>query len=199
MVAVAQLDEFPDQILPGLARPDRIAQGDPTAALDAVHEKRPGVVAQDEVLVAQQGQVGVGPGRGFDDGADLRRRVDVQGLRLGPGRHEEPGHGVEEDQSHRARRAAQEARRIAPEREPPPQVVRVVHVLVGEQAQPDRAQQDDDDQHHPPGAESLGGQGGLAVELAPAGQQGGQHDAQDDRLFVVQPLEQREEYAERRA
>jgi hypothetical protein len=79
VIAVAQLDKLPGEVLPLLLRPDRIAHRDPSGTgerffaptRDAVHEEDVPAVAQEELLVAEQGEVRIGPGRSPDDLVDL--------------------------------------------------------------------------------------------------------------------------------
>ena len=57
-VAVAELAELPEDLEPLLGRPDRLAHGDPAAATHAEHDEAAAAVAEQEVLVAEQGEVG---------------------------------------------------------------------------------------------------------------------------------------------
>ena len=56
-VAVAELAELPEQLEPLLGRPDRLAHGDPAAAAHAEHDEAAAAGAEQEMLVAEQGEV----------------------------------------------------------------------------------------------------------------------------------------------
>ena len=84
---------------------------------------------------------------------DHRRRVaQVVGGRLDHlvrRRPHQPRHAEQERDDGRADRAAQGARRLAAQLELPPQLLRVLYVLEGEEAQPDRRPERAEDGRHP--------------------------------------------------
>ena len=98
----------------------------------------------------------------------------------------------DQEQGQRAGGGPQEPRRPLLEHEAPPQIVTVLDVPVAEEAEPEHAEQHRRDRHQPGGREALGEQRGLAVEGAPAGQQGEQRDRQDRRLLDMQAAQQAE-------
>ena len=100
-----------------------------------------------------------------------------------------------DDQKHdqRARRRAQEPRRILLGHEPPPQIVAVFDVPVAEKAQPEHAKQDRRDREHPTGREALGEQRRLAVEGAPTRRQREQGEYEHRRLLEMKPAQQAED------
>ncbi len=64
-----------------------------------------------------------------------------------------------------------------------------------EDEQPADAQQDEHDGEHPLGGEGLVEDRGAAIELRPARQQRREHDGEQDRLLVVESLQQRRDHA----
>jgi hypothetical protein len=103
------------------------------------------------------------------------------------------GEGGREHQC--AHRGAQETRRVAAQRELPPQLVRILDVLKGEEAQPDRAQENHQDRGDPAGREARLAQRRPAIEVPPARQERGEHGGEQQRLLEVAALQERKDDA----
>jgi len=114
-------------------------------------------------------------------------------------RAQQPCNAEEPERDGRAHRRAQEARGLAPQLELPPQVVRVLDVLVGEQPEPERGAERRRNGGEPAGGEARVEERGPPVEGRPRAHEQRQKQRQKQRLLVVRPLEQRRGDAERDA
>ncbi len=197
VVAVAKLAETPDEIRHGVRGPDGVAESNPAPAAHAVHDEPVAAIAEDEPLVAEKREVRLRPRRARHDRAHPRQLVAAEADGLRRRRPQQARNSEQQRHAEGADRRAQEARRVARERESPPQVVGVLDVLVGEETEPHRREQDERGRHDPRRAHPLRGQRRLTVEVPPARQQRREHQSQRERLLVVEALEQRDDHADR--
>ncbi len=194
-VTAAELLEAPGELADLLARTHRIAHGDHAASLRSVHEKGGPRRIEEQVLVAEHRQPGRAVRRPGDDLPGRLPFLPIRQLRLGGRRSQQLGHRHAAGENQHRHHRPHEAGRIPVPGEAPPQLVRILHVPVGEQAEPDRAGQHQGDGRHPSPGETLAEKGSPAVKMTPAGEQRRQHDGEDDRFLVVAPFEQGEKTA----
>ena len=119
-VEVAELAELPQQLLLLVLRADRVAHGDPAPSLDAVHDEGAPALAEEQRLVAEQGQVRVRAAVGVDDGSGPVDGGVGRRIGLGRGGAQQSPDREEEQRADDADGGAQESRRVGAELEMPP-------------------------------------------------------------------------------
>ncbi len=193
---VAVLQKFPRQGLAGLGRSDGIAHRHPAVAGHLVHDERRAFGVEQQILVAEQGEIGDGV---LALGDQTSRRVPCPPRRgIEPGRRRRPQQApqsVGRGDHGREQRGAQAARRRGVEREFPPQLVVVGHVPIGEYHQPR-----DGDEHQAQGDDPrarvmLFDQRGAPLKAAACRYQDDDDDGQDRGLLVIETLEQGQQYS----
>ncbi len=192
---VGHLAETPHQLLGLVTGTDRIAEGDPAASRDLIHDEGSAVFAEQQSLVAGQGGVGDGQvGSGNDDAGAIQIRGTCHG-RFGPGGSQHVRRQVGEREHDHDERSSQHAGGVAIQRERPPQLLRVVDVPVGNESDPDGGGDDAADADDPHRGEALGNEGGGTVKGALAEHQHAQHEREEDGLLEVESLQERGEDA----
>lgn len=89
---------------------------------------------------------------------------------------EQTGGGEDEGGGENSYACAQKARGITEEGKLPPEFVRILHMFIGEQPEPEGTPENKDNGHNPVGAERLTRQGGLPVEMGAAGPERAEHE-----------------------
>ena len=144
-MAIRKLTETPHQLLRAGARADRVAERDPTAAGDLIHQEGIGRVVEEQPLVAGQRRVRQAVIRAVDDGARAGEILGARDSRLGRAGPQQIQHEVGGREHHHRDRGAQHPRRVGMQRERPPELIRIGHVAIDEKADPDRQDDDPDD------------------------------------------------------
>src|SRR6185437_373839 len=85
-MTVGKLTKAPDQLFRPGARADRIAERDPTAAGDLIHEERIRGVVEEKPLIARQGRIREAVVGAVDDGARAHEIICARNRRLRPRR-----------------------------------------------------------------------------------------------------------------
>ncbi|MNS97537.1 hypothetical protein D3C72_1318730 [compost metagenome] len=200
-IAVGHLGEGPQQLQPLCLQARRLAHGDPAPPPHAIGDKAAPRGAEQQGLVAQQGQPCLG-----------RRRVSLQQGRAGAldvggprravaaraGRRQQGAHRHRQGQDGQNRARPQEARGLLVRQEGPPQLVGIGRVAIGEEAEPQHGHDGRRQHQQPAGAQGLA-QARTSVEGGAARQQQGRGQGQLGRLLPVQPLHQREDRPEHQA
>ncbi len=195
MVQVAEVAELPDQFGALHGRADRVVQGDHAATAAGVHEESVVALMEEQGLVAGQGQAAIRLVRVADD---PRRALQLFRVRLADRRRcraQQPAKGQGQEQQATAEGGAQGARGVGVQGELPPELVAVMHVLVGEQQQPDRGADHADAGAYVKRREGYFHQPAGTVEGAAehGEQRGGQ--AQQAGFFPVEAFQQRKQGA----
>ncbi len=116
----------------------------------------------------------------------IRRRFDfVRGV------SDQPRNGNQENDHRGSHRSAQKPRRLAVQRELPPQIVRVLHVLEGKEPEPHRRGQRRDDSRRPGRGEARHQQCRLAIEHRARATQHEKQEAEHDGFLVVHTFQER--------
>ena len=184
-VVVAALQEAPDEVGANHLRAHRVAERDPRAPPHAVHEEAGARLVEEQRLVAHEREEGEGRRLRGDRALGLRELLVGRGLHLRRRRAQQPGGAKDEERHHGADRGTQEARRVLLQLEPPPQVVRVLHVLEGEEAEPHGRPDDRQDGQRPAGGEAPVEERDPSIERGSARGEREEDEAQQRRLLVV--------------
>ena len=192
---VAAFEEGADEPRHRRVGTDRIAHGHPGAALHAVHQERVAGLVEEQRLVAQEDEVGRRASLllhrrfGRPEVGGTRRRHHVRGV------PQQPGHAHQQHHHRGAHAGAQKPRGLAVQFELPPELVGIVHVLEGKQAEPKRRSQSARQRRQPAGREARIEERGPPVEGRAGPAQCKQHEQQQRGLFVVEALEERRRHA----
>ncbi len=167
-VMIGHLAEAPHELLRAGVRADRIAERNPAAAGDLIHDEGIAGVAEQQALVARERGVGQRQVGGGDERPGTLQVLGAGHRRLGSCRpqHVEQHVGVPSTTTTSDARSMRGA--LPSQRERPPQLVRVVDVAVGDEADPHGHHDDADDADHPHRRERLGENRRRSVERAAA-------------------------------
>ena len=155
-VGVGQLAEAPGQLAAHVGRAHRIAHRDPAPSLDAVHHEARAAFVQQQVLVAEQGEVRLGARRRRDERAQPLELVGRSAARRPAGAGRSRRYSAKSASADAgAEQRAQRARRVARDVEAPPQVARVRRRGGTRRASPRRCRRHERHADDPVGRERL--------------------------------------------
>ena len=193
---IAFFEKQTDERARAIGRSNRVAKRHPRAPLHTVHDECAAIVIEQDGFVAQEDQIGIGGGLRPD--GDGRGGEIVIGRLVGlVGRmRQEPGECKQQQQDGGADGSAQEARRVGRQFELPPQLVRVIDVLVREPAKPDGGADRAGHRQHPSEGESCIEERGAPIECGPRPPQNDEDAGEYRRFHVIDALQQRRTDAE---
>ena len=194
-MVIGDLAQPPHQLFRPLLRAHRVAERDPAATGDLVHHEGIAGLAEQQPLVAAQGGVGERRVRALDERARAGQLLGPGDRGLGPRRPQHVEENVGAAEHDDRERRAQHARRVAVQREGPPQLIGVADLPMRDDADPHGHRDHPKDARYPHGREALGEDRGGAVEGAPPEHQHAEDQREDDRLLEIEALQERREHA----